>query len=210
MSKFDWLREWDAAFREEVTELATSSNVPPFKWIASGKRTKVNPRGEDRAFWNRNGPVWAKNWADFRAQQKDWEVWHTPDGEPGIELAMEFEAGGIAVKAVPDRIYSTPKGLLIVDEKSGSRKPDAGYQLDIYRLALDVLYGIPGEDIKGAYFLNRRSEFLPDYSPVKYNRERLEEMFGTAMAQIEAGHFLPNPGNQCARCSVRAYCEMTD
>lgn len=208
MTEFNWQAEWDLEFSKRIAEEAVNSDVPPSQWIASGKRTKARPHGEGRDFWSEMGPQWSANWAEFREAQRNWDLWYTPDGKPGIELPCEFNAGGITVKAIPDRVYQTPYGLAIVDLKAGARKPDAGYQLPIYQLALDVVYGIPGEQIDGFYYMNRSGELIPDYSPVQYNRERLEGVFATAVAQIKAGNFLPNPGSSCARCDVKERCEI--
>jgi CRISPR/Cas system-associated exonuclease Cas4 (RecB family) len=206
---FDWGREWNREFSKQIGDQAVKTNVPAGRWLAAGKnRSKKNPAGEDRNFWNRNGPTYARNWADFLEGQEDWEPFVTPDGRPGIELFTEFLIAGTPIKAIPDRVYrkKTSGKLVIVDLKSGGRKPDAGYQLPIYQLAMDACFG---EEVEEAfYFMNRTGELLPDHSPVEYSRDLMEWVLHTAIKTAEGDAFLPNPGSQCLRCSVKDACKV--
>ena len=206
---FDWGREWNREFQKQIAEQAVRSDVPVSRWLAAKKgRSKFNPGGEDRNWWNLKGPTFAKNWATFLESQDEWEPYEAPDGRPGIELYSDFMVAGTLVKAIPDRVYRNRKTgkVVIVDLKSGGRKPDAGYQLPIYEMAMDVCYG---EAVEASYyFMNRTGELVPDFSPVKYDRELMTEVFAMAIEQAENGPYLPNPGSQCNRCSVKDACKF--
>jgi hypothetical protein len=204
VSEFSWRTEWSTIFQQEIARRAIESDVPISRWRAAGKRTQVNPRGEDRAFWDQHGPEYASNWGDFLAEHPDWEMYFTPDGRPGIELYMQPTFGGIAVKAIPDRVYRTPEGLAIVDLKSGARRPNAAYQLPIYKVALEELFGEPVD--KCYYFMCRKGELVEDYSPVIPTKAVLDQVFALAKKQIDSGIFLPNAGDNCRRCNVRKAC----
>lgn len=205
MTDWDWRREWRTEFQRGIAEEAVKTDIPPSRWMAGGK-SKTRPQGEDRAWWNANGPKFAQQWETFLEEHPDWEPWETPDGRLGIELPMEMVAGGFPVKVIPDRVYRTPHGLVLVDLKSGSRKPDGGYQLPIQQLAMDVIYG---EEIAASfYWMARKGELIESTSPVKYDREVIADVFSTAIELIRAGHFLPNPGSQCNRCSVFSKCAV--
>lgn len=202
---WNWRNEWNLEFAKEIASEAVKSDLPPSRWMAGGK-TKYKPSGEDRAWWNEHGPDMASNWEVFLDEHPDWEPWTAPDGRLGIELPLELTAGGVKVKVIPDRIYRTPQGIKLIDLKTGARKPDGGYQLPIQRLAMDILFD---EEVSGSYYWSaRKNELIESTSPVKYDRAMLEDVFATAMAQIDAGHFLANPGSQCNRCTVFSKCKV--
>lgn len=204
MTAFDWRAEWAPVFDAEIARRAVESDVPVSRWLAGGKRTKDNPGGEDRKWWDEHGPDFARTWSDFLDDHPDWEMYYAPDGRPGIELFMEPSFGGVPVKAIPDRVYKTPAGLVIVDLKSGARRPNAAFQLPIYQVALEEIFG---ERVAASYyFMCRKGELIPDYSPVIPSKATLDKVFALAREQIESGIFLPNPGDNCKRCNVRKAC----
>lgn len=205
LTEWSWQNEWNMTFAQEIAREAVKSDVPPSRWMAGGK-TKYKPAGENRQWWMENGPGFASNWESFLDGHPDWEVWESPHGLLGVELPLEFEAGGGLVKVIPDRIYRTPRGVVLVDLKSGAKKPDGGYQLPIQQMAMDVLFG---EQVAGSYYwMARKNELIESTSPVVYDRAVLDDVFATAWAQIESGAFLANPGSQCNRCSVFSKCAV--
>lgn len=204
--EFDWQKQWEQVYARHLAEtVERDAETHNSSWRAGG-RTKTRPEGEDFNYWLANGAQFAKNWAEFRESKTDWELWYSPDGVPGIELYMEPIIGGVKVKAIPDRIYRTPEGNICIDLKAGRRKPNAGYQLAIYRRAFQLCFD---EDIiKGYYFMNRKGELLEDYSPVVFDADLIDKAFADAKALIANEVFLPNPGDQCKICGVRSACAM--
>jgi hypothetical protein len=207
VNEFNWVREWGTVFQAEIARQAVVSDIPVSRWLAAGKRTSVNPNGEDRKFWNTHGPEWAKTWADFLEAHPRWEIYKTPDGRAGIELPLEPTFGGVKIKAIPDRVYRTPEGLVVVDLKSGARRPNAAYQLPIYKVALETIFGEPV--VASYYFMCRKGELIPDYSPVRATKSVLDEVFALAKRQIELDIYPANPGDNCKRCPVRKHCTVT-
>lgn len=207
---FDWVEEFDQAIHAEIMDRELESGIPSEEWTAAGRVTKKMPAGEDYTWWLENGPAIAKAWADWRVENEDlYELWYTPDGEPGIELPMRVMFGGTLVKAFPDRVYrrKTDGKLVVIDLKSGARAQEDALQINIYRACLELQY--PGvQTAMGWFFNNRKGELQPAHGPSKFDLPVLVNLVEEFSRAMRNGVFIPNPGWHCNRCEVKRYCAL--
>ena len=198
-------RLFQEAFSIEVAD--TLDKEPDTKkWSVAGKgKVKTNPAGEDAKWWKANGPGMVNNWITWR-RRVAWRVWVTPDGQPAIELPLEFVTPkGRPIKGFLDRVFVTPAGdLVIVDLKSGSRSPESDLQLGFYAYELANVYGIVVK--YGAYWMARTGEM----SEIHNISRVTPALFGLWMDRfdkaIDNEIFIPNITFRCRSCSHRDYC----
>ena len=171
---------------------------------AGGKVSKANPNKEDELWWLANGPAMVQRWIDWR-KQSDWEIWRTPDGKPGIELALEPMFGRHQVKMVIDRVFVTNTGArVVVDLKSGSRTPDSDLQLAFYAAGIQKIYDINVP--YGAYWDARKGE-MSQIQPIgRLTLPLITYWIDKYVEAKEHGVFLPHISNLCRACGVNRYC----
>ncbi|WNN95924.1 Casa4 exonuclease [Mycobacterium phage Ciao] len=143
---------------------------------------------------------------DWIDNHQSLEVWHTPDGTPGIELAIEFELDGIEIRGYIDAVLVLDGEVQVVDWKSGA-KPGDDFQLAVYALALKQLYGV--EITRGVYFMAKTGKPTYPYDLTDWTREKISARFHDMERKLEAGDFTPKPGASCARCDVALSCEYS-
>lgn len=143
---------------------------------------------------------------DWIDNHQSLEVWYTPDGTPGIELAIEFELDGIEIRGYIDAVLVLDGEVQVVDWKSGA-KPGDDFQLAVYALALKQLYGV--EITRGVYFMAKTGKPTYPYDLTDWTREKISARFHDMERKLEAGDFTPKPGASCARCDVALSCEYS-
>ncbi|QAY04367.1 Cas4 exonuclease [Mycobacterium phage SpikeBT] len=143
---------------------------------------------------------------DWIDNHQSLEVWHAPDGTPGIELAIEFELDGIEIRGYIDAVLVLDGEVLVVDWKTGL-KPGDDFQLAVYALALKQLYGV--EITRGVYFMAKTGKPTYPYDLTDWTREKISARFHEMERKLEAGDFTPKPGASCARCDVALSCEYS-
>lgn len=186
------------------SQRARYADTPTEQIRGAGKPTKANPRGEDELWWLENGPPMVQRWIDWR-KRSDWKIWHTPDGVPGIELALEADFDGTPFKVIIDRVFITPAGtIVIVDLKSGARKPESDLQLAFCAATIQLVYGVDAHH--GAYWDARSGELTPVANLQHLSPPLLKYWVGQFAQARDKGIFLPNISNRCKACGVRSYC----
>lgn len=197
----DWFRE--EYVKEINEELAETPNLA--FWAASGPY-----KGEaDAVRRYRVGLEHVERYLGYYTNKHPEEViWITPEGEPAIELNFDVDLDGVRVRGKIDAIIDHPKkGLIIVDEKTGAN-PGTGEQLKVYAQAVWEMFKV---EVKwGAYFMSKRGSptRLKDLTLV--SRDEVVTRFRDMDAKVKAEEFTPNPGPNCARCSVRDSCEYRE
>ena len=174
-------------------------------WKSAGRKTKEWPNGEDKDWWHKNGPAFVTNYARWRAANINLSLWMHED-KPGIEVATEFELeGGISVKAVIDRVFVTPEGqAVIVDIKTGTRKPPSSLQLGLYATAMELQFGFRPQ--LGSYWMARSGE-LTEYSVLdRYTPHMLGRWMRDFRKAVEHEVFIPHVTAMCSGCSVNEQC----
>lgn len=157
----------------------------------------------------RVGQEHAERYVEYYRANPTQVIWHTPEGEPAIELNFEVDLGGVVIRGMVDAIISHPKfGPIIRDTKTGA-KEGTGEQLAVYRAAVGVKTGV---DIQsGDYLMTKTGKPKPFYKPHDLTTVSLDQVtarFRTMDEGVKAEVFAPNPGEQCGRCSVRNSCEF--
>lgn len=204
VENFPWEDRFGEIFAREMTALRERTGIPWEDWRAAGEKN-ARRTTEDREFWLKNGPGYARNWGLWRAQNPDWSVWGTPSREPAIELELDAQLFGVAVKAYLDRVLVNDRGeLLVADLKAGSSTPDTLDQLLVYRALLAEVHGVQAD--LGGFFNARKGDLYKERLDVEDVTDTAER-FAMFMAQAEAGEYLARPGEQCAfRCSYATHC----
>ncbi len=187
----------------QIQQQEARSGIPHTEWRATGRKTKEKPNGEDKAWWLVDGPRQVAEFIEWyeRANLTPAEL----NRGPGIEYPVDMVIAGIDVKAYIDNISVTRDGeLVVIDYKSGTRKPDQEIQLGLYALGLE-LGGDPRPSI-GAYYMTRTAELTPAVNLDRYTLNYFEPIFTQLDAGIRAGVFLPHVSSMCNGCGVAQYC----
>ena len=201
----DHLRSWwEQHFDEEIEKVSRRApNFPPEEWRASGRASKAWPNKEDRAWWDYHGPSFLATYATWRANSA-WELAEI-DGEPAIEVPLEFDLAGNTVRGYIDRVFRDSQGNVIVDDtKTGSRAPDSGDQLGVYGIGLLKQYGVKAD--WGVYWMARTGGTTAPEALAPWTEERLGYRFSAARRLQQEGLFFHKPSTMCSACGVRRFC----
>jgi RecB family exonuclease len=198
------------AMLEEIDLRIQESGVLPEYWTASGRASKEWPDKENKDFWLSQGPIWLSTYRRFLASSP-WQVWITPDGQPAVELELDWFIGDVQVRGFIDRIYENvvTGALAVIDIKTGSREPGPK-QLITYHNGLSALWRArewPGEPPRwGAFYMARKGFMSEPVDIATPDDGRLEHDYAKAALGIESQIFLPSTSALCGSCSVRDYC----
>lgn len=193
-------------FNEEI--ILAAEAAPGMDFRAGGKATKANPNKEDGVWWRNDGPVQVKQYCEWREAHSLLEIWHTPDGQPAVELAfdMPMDDYSPAVRGYIDRVFvNTATGdLIVVDIKTGSRIPADFTQLAIYATAVEVQFGVRPQF--GCYYMSRKREMTTPMDLSRFNATMLGQWFAKAREGIERNIFIPHLTSMCGTCEVADFC----
>jgi DNA helicase-2/ATP-dependent DNA helicase PcrA len=130
-------------------------------------------------------------------------VWET-------ERPFELHLDGVTVTGRADVILDqeggVPTGLAIVDYKTSTSGDvhDHALQLQVYADAGRR----EGLDVRGAYVHDLKAASR-DPVPIDPGAvAQAEDHVATAVVQIRARDYRPNPGQRCRRCEVRTVCAL--
>lgn len=146
------------------------------------------------------------NWRQSPGQT----IWVTPDGTPAIELAFQVELDGIMVRGFIDAVVVEDGELRVRDYKTGN-SPGDDFQLGVYALAIEILYGV--RPLTGDYFMagkkGKPARPTAPYDLSRWTREEITARFHEVEEQIQAGKFdpLPEP-SKCGFCDVNYSCPV--
>lgn len=197
------------ALELEIADRVEYSGIEPDYWTASGRASTEWPDKENQAFWLKNGQTWFLQYQRF-LQSSPWQTWITPDGEPAIEIELNWLLGDIEVRGYVDRIWENivTGALLIVDIKSGSREPGVKqlvtYHNGVAALFKDREWGTAPR--YGGYYMARKGMLTSPEDVAAMDDGRLEYEYAAAARGIQAEVFLPSKSMLCGSCNVRDYC----
>lgn len=190
-------------FEACIRDQEQRSDMPSTDFKATGRASKQYPNKEDRAWWEENGPLFVKNWIDWR-RVSPWEPL-VHNGQPAIELELNPTLGGVRVKMFVDRVFVTPAGeVVVLDLKSGASIPSGSLQLGVYKVGLEELLGVPVT--YGTYWMARTNTTTPPEDLARWDRDYLDEIFWRGAKQIGDGVFIPTVDKHCGWCGVREFC----
>lgn len=146
-------------------------------------------------------------WRESPGQQ----IWVTPDGTPAIELEFRIELEGIIVRGFIDAVVFAPDGSLRVRDYKTGNSPGDDFQLGVYAVAIEALYGI--KPPTGDYFMVGKRGAAPRISGPhdlsRWTREEVTDIFHAVEARIQAGEFDPDPEpRKCGFCDVNLSCPV--
>lgn len=176
-------------------------------WKTAGRKSREWPNGEDAAWWKATGPAMVLNYVQWRAANPQYSLMTMPGTDkPGIEVETEFTLpGDIKVKAIIDRVFVNNHGeALIVDLKTGSRKPPSSLQLGLYATALEQQYGFRPQI--GAYWMGRSGELTELSVLDRYNSALIGRWMRDFRKAVELQVFIPHVTAMCSGCSVNDQC----
>lgn len=192
---------WQTAWEECKGDLdLTNARV-------GGRATKANPNKEDVNFWTNQGPKWVEGYIAWRELNKDWKIWRAPDGNPGIELALNPVVAGVPVKMIIDRVFEVNGQLVICDLKTSQQTPSSSLQLGFYKLGLEQTFGI---EVKwGNYYMARGNSTSEMVDLSEYTYDKMEYLIKQFDKARKTGIFLPNTNNCQYMCGLTEYCQFS-
>ena len=138
------------------------------------------------------------------------QIWYTPDGLPAVELSFKFDLDGVLVRGFIDAVVVVDGGLRVRDYKTGNQPGDS-FQLGVYALAIEELFGV--RPSTGDYFMvgkrGQRAKLTMPYDLSEWTREAVSDVFADVEARIQAGDFDPDPEpDKCGFCDVSYSCPV--
>jgi hypothetical protein len=187
---------WDTGFMR-----MQKAEPDVWKWLTGTPKTKGD---KDAATRRQRGAEQVASYIGY-VQTDPFEIWQSPDG-PAIELEFRIELGGVEVLGYIDQVLEAPdESLRVRDLKTGTRLPDSALQLGVYAEAVEQKYGIRPEF--GDYWMAKNVAPTKAYDLSQYTAERLGRWFARLDRAINAGIYIPNPGESCRTCGVAQYCD---
>lgn len=205
LTSFDPEKAFLDAFEDELSEYP-----PDTEWMSAGRPSKAHPHGEDADWWRESGPGFVRNWMEWREGNPGWELWVAPDGQLGVELALNLDIAGEPIKLFIDRVFDVDGRLIIVDLKSGGRNPeDADIQLGLYKVAVETAW--PEVSIAGGAYWNARQGKLDEVASLAHFTPSYIATLARRVRSIrKVGAYLPSPGSLCRSCGVGRFCAVNN
>lgn len=195
-------------FKEVFDQFLAKEEDRGIEVKASGRKLKSigkggGPNKKDYNWWLEYGPPMIERYRQWR-QDSGYSIAVMPDGEPGIEIAINVDFAGERQLGFIDRIFiDQDYQPVIVDLKTGN-VPQSIIQLGVYRVGIMRKYDL---DIRqGSYWMGGDGELTGIVDLSHFSPDYMDNLFGMAWKGIRAGVFLPNVSNMCAGCPVRDSC----
>ncbi|MEU5878195.1 PD-(D/E)XK nuclease family protein [Spirillospora sp. NPDC047279] len=136
--------------------------------------------------------------------QDDLQPAELAPAEPAVEVGFELDFGDFSVLGYIDCIMESRStgALMPLDWKTGSKMPTDPYQLATYGIAITELTGQP---VEWAAYWDCLNNKLVRKDLKIYPKEMVGNWYRQLHNGIQAGSFLPNPGD-CFTCTVRPSC----
>lgn len=171
----------------------------------SGRATKEWPNKGDLEFMVHHIPGWVQNWTDW-LNNAPWDIWIADDGQPGIELGLNFLVGEQTVTGSIDRVLVNPAGeIAIVDLKGGAWVPKDLSQPELYALGLEQKFGVKAN--VGGFFMNRTNK-IEKWGYLRPSAALLAHKFDSTAKRAEQGLVMWDTEKCEYMCSVRDHCPI--
>ncbi|WP_431941650.1 RecB family exonuclease [Nocardia grenadensis] len=197
-------RVYADSYAEEIREYARET--PNFDWWFPSGRYKGR---EDINRRYKLGLDMCGRYIDWYEKNPHQKPWITPDGTPAVELAFDIDLDGTRVRGYIDLIVwdEDRKRWVVRDNKTG-RSPGDDFQLGLYKVAVEVDYGI--RVTEGDYWMGKAGKPTFPYNLIDMSRDYVSDEFNKLADNIRAERFDPDPDpDKCMFCSVKASCEFS-
>ncbi|MER7445006.1 RecB family exonuclease [Micromonospora avicenniae] len=170
------------------------------EWMTGG-RTRAE---DDIARRRVRGAEQVQGYMDY-ALADSGRVWRSEDGLPALETEFRLDLDGVEVVGFIDCVWQYATGQVGPrDWKTGSKLPDWPLQLGVYRIAIFELFGfLPAW---GDFYMAKNNAPVAPIDLTRFTREWVTRQFKMLEEGIQAGVFLPNPGDACRTCGVAKFC----
>jgi RecB family exonuclease len=188
-------------FRERF-DAAVASESTPIRW--GGRKTKEFPNGEDAAWWHKQGEFMLRRYVATREALSE-AGYGVVEG--GVEMKALAEIGGRPVLGYLDKFLMHESGEpVIVDYKTGRIGSAEPFQFATYAALVRRTRGLVVERALAVFL--RAPDAGRRVQPIEFVRlvDRIDEVYATAVAGIDAGMFPVRPSDFCKSCAVRAHC----
>ncbi|GIJ38479.1 hypothetical protein Vwe01_18040 [Micromonospora andamanensis] len=171
----------------------------PARWLTGG-RTKAE---DDISRRRERGAAQVEGYMDW-ALRNSGRVFWGPDG-PAVEVEFRLNLDGVEVVGFIDQLWQYGSGAVGPrDLKTGSKLPDWPLQLGVYRIAVEELFGFLPR--WGDFYMAKNNAPEKPVDLSRFTREWVTRQFHMLEDGIQAGAFLPNPGDSCRTCGVAEFC----
>lgn len=200
-----WQDEFTDQFEKELDHVR-ETEPDESKWRTAGRATKDKPHGENILWWHTAGRDMVQRYVDWRFSTADSLVMATVKGAPGIEVEVKAPLAGVPVIGYVDRLMrdATTGAPIVVDLKTGSRKPDSPMQLALYSVQLERMLGEPVT--WGAYYDARKGVLGEPIPLERFTEDNLGLIYDGLDRAISQNIFIPNVSSGCNSCGVRTSC----
>lgn len=192
---------YSEAWETEENE-AREIEPDPDKWLTG---TNSRKGAKDAAQRFHKGFCQYHDWIDWTRDSglKILEV----DNVPQVEVPFELPLGDVIVRGRIDEVLTDWDSTMIVqDPKTGSKQPETAIQLEVYRLAAEMLYS--RKCYTGQFWLAKDKGPKVHQLGIKYSKELLTHMFERVAKAIDEEIFVPRESGACWTCTVKPYCPI--
>ena len=192
---------WTAEFNREIDDAFLA-------WPDDDEWLKFGRRGSEQgyAYWFAHGLAGVEAYIVWRQAHPELVL-------ISIEERFDIELGGagprdsVILTGRIDRVFRDPQGLIVVDLKSGTKRPTSALQLGMYALGYNRSHeALEGASVaRGGYLMTKDGElYLQDLTP--FTPELIHGMVVAYLEGVEHDVFLPNIGNTCFSCPMSRAC----
>lgn len=194
----NWNELFAQAWATELQATVETSTVDSSTWKAASAGK------EDADWWHKQGPKMVERWAAWSTSNNDWQIWHTPEGQPAVELDLMMMLGGVPVKMIIDRIMVNSHGeLMVLDIKTGANAPKHDLQLAFYAAGIETMFG--ERPRWGSYWMGRTGSTTPLVDLSNLSTEKIVAIVRSFEKARHQEIFVPNLSS-CKLCGVKAAC----
>lgn len=188
-----WMEAWRSAYEDVI-------NHPRFVGNPDMKTWRAAARGQETAaWWEEHGFLMVQRFVKWKATVGRDLLVFDHDGQPGLELQLEVELGGVPFIAIPDALVIDEHGQLgIMDYKTG-KPPKKATQLESYAAVLAEKFGLTAT--WGLYYMARPGQLLPKQLP--HDHSALIAQVVDFDTRERAGDYRPTKGDACKFCPYK-------
>lgn len=195
--------EWFDTYDAEIARREAETGIPSVEWKAAGRKSKAKPNGEDVSWWRDEGVEILTTYQD----------WLTRNGirvaeihdEPAVEWGGMIQLpSGVMVKLFIDLVVQHGDSLMVVDLKSGSRKPPSVGQLALYATAVELATG--ERPPIGGYYMFRAGELTEPEDLTPWGVQYFDAIATQLRAAYRESIFIPKVDTHCVVCGVSRFC----